>query len=130
MIELPPMETLEVSRHVAFPSDSSILVKEHLTGVPIDMTGATVTTKVALAAGEAALISCTHDVINGPGGEIEDISFSEANHESLPPVNELDANTLLGAVRFYWDTKVTGAAGMPDTILRRGYYIVHDGANT
>jgi hypothetical protein len=123
---------LTVQRHAAFPSVDPFALRDSVTGVPIDVTGATITMQVRLYDGTAGdpLLSKTLSVVSGPNGTFGPPAISESEHEGLPTTNAFDPKPLTRSVRFRYDVKASGITGFPaSVILMRGDYIVQDGAN-
>lgn len=121
---------LHVQRHAAFPSADPFTLTDKTTGVPIDLTGATITMEVRLyeGAGGSALLSDTLALISGPGGTFEPPGFTEADHEGLIAAATADGQTLQSRLRLRYDIKAAGIPGFPATvIIARGFYYVQTG---
>jgi len=119
-----------VQRHAAFPSVDPMTLTDELTGVPIDITGATITHEVRLYEGAAgaALLSETLAVISGPAGTFDPPSYSETDHEALIAAATADATTLQSRLKLRHDVKIAGVTGWPaSVIIARGFYYVQTG---
>lgn len=127
---ITPVELdLHVQRHAPFPAwagDNWRLV-DSLTGMPLlDLTGATITTTVALYEGANFLMTHTHSIVNGPNAEFSPPAFTEAQHEALIEAPLADSQTLQSRLRLRYDTKVVPASGIA-FIAARGFYTVQTG---
>lgn len=122
---------LIVQRHAPFPSIEPWTLLDEVTGMPIDITGATIVFEVRDHEGAAiARINKTLPVVNGPAGQFGPPPVTEAEHEALPPARTPDTQTLSSALRLRWDVKMSGVAGWPAAFFpARGYYIVQTGVN-
>jgi hypothetical protein len=121
---------LHVQRHAPFPSADPFTLTDEITGVPVDITGATITMQVRLYEGAAGdpLLDETLAVLNGPRGEFAAPGVTEAEHEALIAAALADGKTLQSALRLRYDIKAAGIPGFPSTvILARGFYIVQTG---
>jgi hypothetical protein len=104
-----------VYRHAAFPSVDPITLTDDLTGVPINITGATVTIQVRLYEGAAGdpLLSSTLAVTNGPAGQCAPPAFTEVDHEALVAAATADGQTLKATLKLRHDIKYAGVSNMP-----------------
>ena len=129
MIE-PATWDIYAHRHAAFPSVDPITLTDQTTGLPIDITGATITHEVRLYEGAAGdpLLDETLSVISGPAGKFAPPSYSEADHEALIAAATADAQTLQSRLKLRHDVKAAGITGWPATvIIARGFYYVQTG---
>lgn len=128
---ITPVELdLHVQRHAPFPSADPFTWVDETTGVPINLTGATITMEVRLYEGAAgaALLSDTMAVTNGAAGEHERPGFSEADHEALVAAALADGQTLQSRLKLRYDLKLAGVAGWPASVIgARGFYYVQTG---
>jgi hypothetical protein len=128
---LPASIDLTVHRHAPFPSQDPFVLVDEMTGVPIDLTGATITMQVHLYEGAPGdpLLTETLAVVDGPRGKYGPPGVSEAEHEALVAAAVADSQTLKSTLRLRYDIKVSGAAGLPTCIIMEGYYRVRTGVN-
>lgn len=116
-------------RHAPFPEPDPWTFTDEVTGVPVDLTGATLTMNVRLYEGASgsALLTPTVTVSNGPRGEFT-IAVSEADHEALIAAATADSQTLQSALRLRYDIKFSGVAGYPASFIGvRGFYNLQTG---
>lgn len=126
----PVEHDLYAQRHAAFPSTDPYTWTDEVTGLPLNLTGATITIEVRLYEGAAgaALLSETLAVISGPDGTHQPPSFSEADHEALFAAPTADSQTLQSRLKLRYDIKMAGVTGMPASyIAARGFYYVQTG---
>lgn len=128
---ITPVELdLHAQRHAAFPGVDPFVLRDSLTGVPINLTGATITMQIRLYEGAAGdpLLNKTLTVTNGIGGEFGPPAITEAEHEALIAAPLADQQTLQGRLRLRHDIKIAGAPNMPASfIAARGFYYVQTG---
>lgn len=123
---------LNVQRHAPFPSVDPWSLRDRLTGVPIDLTGATITLQVRLYEGAAGdpLLFKVMAVVDGPRGLYGPPEVSEAEHEALLAAATADPNTLQGRLKLRYDVKFAGVTGLPAAFIGlRGFYYVQTGVN-
>lgn len=129
MIE-PAIWNIRAHRHAPFPSVDPITLTDTLTGVPIDITGATITMEVRWREGQAGdpLLSETLSVLNGPAGQFSPPTFTEADHEALTAAPTADNKSLQSELVLRHDVKAAGITGWPaSVIVARGFYYVQTG---
>lgn len=128
---ITPVELdLHVQRHAPFPSADPFTLTDRTTGVPIDITGATITMEVRLyeGAGGSPLLTETLTVTNGPAGQFGPPGVTEAEHEALIAAALADGQTLQSRLRLRYDIKASSIPGFPAAvILARGFYDVQTG---
>lgn len=128
---ISPVELdLSAQRHAPFPSVDPFVLRDSLTGVPLNLTGATVKMQVRLYEGAPgdALLDKTLTVTNAIGGEFGPPPITEADHEALIAAPLADQQTLQGRLRLRYDIKIDGAPGMPASFIAvRGFYFVQTG---
>lgn len=128
---LSPVELdLYVQRHAPFPSVDPFTLTDETTGVPIDITGATITMEVRLYEGAegSALLTETLAVTSGTAGQFAYPGISEAEHEALVAAATADAQTKQSVLKLRYDIKIAGVTGFPAAfIAARGFYIVQTG---
>ena len=125
-----------VQRRAPFPENTPFILSDDETGLPIDLTGATITMEIRLyegATGSALLSISTAGA--SPNSRIvissgEDGAFlpiiTEADHEALPAGPDPHPTTLRSTARFRYDIKVTPATGVA-FIAGSGIYYVQAG---
>ena len=127
---IAPVELdLHVQRHAPFPSVDPFTLTDETTGVPIDLTGATITMEVRLYEGAAGspLLAKTLAIVDGPSGEFGPPAVSEAEHEALVAAGTVGQN-LQSQLRLRYDIKAASITGFPAAvILARGFYVVQTG---
>lgn len=130
---ITPVELdLHVQRHAPFPSADPFTLTDETTGVPIDITGATITFQVRLYEGAAGdpLLTETLTVSDGPHGEFAAPGVSEAEHEALIAAAIADGQTLQSRLKLRYDIKAASVTGFPAAfIVARGFYYVQTGVN-
>lgn len=128
---ITPVELdLHVQRHAPFPSTDPFTLTDETTGVPIDITGATITMQVRLYEGAAGdpLLTETLSIVSGPAGTFGPPAVSEAEHEALIAAALADSQTLQSKLKLRYDIKAAGIPGFPaSVILARGFYYVQTG---
>jgi hypothetical protein len=128
---ISPVELdFHVQRHAAFPSADPFTLTDETTGVPIDITGATITMQVRAYEGAAGdpLLTETLSVVSGPAGTFGPPGVSEAEHEALIAAATADAQTLQARLKLRYDIKAAGVTGWPaSVIIARGFYYVQTG---
>lgn len=126
----PVEHDLYVQRHAPFPSADPFQLVDSVTGVAIDITGATITMEVRLYEGAAGdpLLTETLSVVSGPNGTFGPPGVSEAEHEALIAAATADSQTLQSRLKLRYDIKVAGVTGWPaSVIVARGFYYVQTG---
>lgn len=116
-------------RHAPFPEPDPWTFTDGVTGLPIDLTGATLTMNVRLYEGAsgAALLTPTVTVSDGPRGQFT-IAVSEADHEGLIAAATADSQTLQSELKLRYDIKFAGVSGYPSAFIGvRGFYYVQTG---
>lgn len=127
-MKYPAERELRVGRHVDFSDDGPWRLRDKLTGVPIDLTGATITMEVRDYEGAPDLrLTATLAVINGPSGLFDTPDFDEADHEALP-TSYLNPTTGTAEYRGRYDIKCVPATGRSFRI-GKGPYVVEEGVS-
>lgn len=119
-----------VQRHAPFPSADPFQLVDELTGVPINITGATITMEVRLYEGAAGspMLTKTLAVVSGANGTFGPPGVTEAEHEALVAAATADSQTRQSRLRLRYDIKATGITGWPaSVIIARGFYDVQTG---
>lgn len=128
----PAREDFEVYRHAAFPSVDPFILTDETTGLPIDLTGATITMVVRLFEGDdTALLTKTLAVVSGPAGRYGPPVVSEAEHEALAAAKPADIKNQRSQVGLVHDIKFAGVPNFPASFIGLyGDYVVRTGVNT
>lgn len=128
---ISPVELdLHVQRHAPFPSADPFTLTDRTTGVPINITSATITMQVRLYEGAAGdpLLNETLAVTDGPRGEFAAPGVTEAEHEGLVAAAVADGKTLQSVLKLRYDIKAANVTGFPSAfIVARGFYYVQTG---
>lgn len=126
----PAMIDLRVDRHAPFPSADPFTLTDEATGLPINLTGATIKMEVRLYEGAAgaALLDKTITLVDAARGMFGPPAVTEAEHEGLIAAAPADIRNRVSEVRFRYDIKASGVPGFPAAfIVMRGDYVVQTG---
>lgn len=125
-------EDLQVHRHAAFPSVDPFVLVDETTGVPIDLTGATITIQVRLYEGAAGdpMLTAALPVVDGPRGKYGPPGFTETDHETLVEASVASLRDRRSEVKLAYDIKFEGVTGFPSSFIGLfGDYTVRTGVN-
>jgi hypothetical protein len=128
----PLRRDLLVFRHAPFPSTTPWVLREGITGVPINLTGATITLQARLYEGAASVqISADLPLVDAVRGKFGPPALTETEHEALIAGALADSQTLQGRLRLFYDVKFEDVVGFPSAFIGvRGFYDVQTGVNT
>lgn len=121
---------LPVQRNASFPSVDPFTLTDDLTGLPIDITGATFRMQVRLyeGAGGDPLLDKTLAVVSGQAGTFGPPAITKADHQGLVAASAGMTRDRQSVVRFRYDVVAEGVAGWPDeVVILRGDYPVQTG---